>query len=108
MVVTFIMVLPPPTEPINSPLRGGSIPLGQVNGKTEISTRTTYLFNGPDKNAKYHSGQEYYTEFNAARSISNKVALGINGSILKQLTDDKFENAVYENGYRARDFSVGP
>lgn len=78
------------------------------HGKTEISTRTTYLFNGPDKDTHYHSGQEYYTEYNVDRSLSKKVAIGVNGAILKQTTDDKYEDAVYDNGHRARDFTIGP
>jgi hypothetical protein len=77
-------------------------------GQTEISTRTTYLFNGPDKDTHYHSGNEYYTEFNVDRSISKKVAFGVNGSILKQTTDDKYNNAIYEDGHRARNLTIGP
>jgi hypothetical protein len=78
------------------------------HGKTEISARNTYLFNGPDKATHYHSGNEYFTEFNVAQSITKKAALGLNGYIYKQTTDDKKDMAVYDNGYRGRDLAIGP
>lgn len=78
------------------------------NGKTEISFRTSYLINGYDKDTHYHSGNEFFTEFNVARSVMRKMAIGLNGAIYQQTTDD-FQNGVrYLDGFRGRDFQIGP
>lgn len=78
------------------------------HGKTEISARNTYLFNGPDRDAHFHGGNEYFTEFNVARSLNKEAALGLNGYIYQQTTDDKQNLAVYNDGNRGRDFAIGP
>lgn len=77
-------------------------------GKTEISARNSYFFNGPDKDTHFHSGNEYFTEFNVAESISKKMALGLNGFIYQQTTDDKENVASFLDGNRGRDLGIGP
>lgn len=78
-------------------------------GRTEITDRTSYFFNGYDKDTHYHSGQEFFTEFNVAESVSKKMAIGFNGAFYKQTTDDhQFGQVVNEDGYRGRDLQVGP
>jgi hypothetical protein len=78
-------------------------------GRTEISTRTTYLVNGYDKDTNYHSGNEYFTEFNFDQEVSKKVALGVNGAYYQQMTDDhQLGVAVNGDGYRGRDLQIGP
>jgi hypothetical protein len=86
----------------------GGFTLLPNKGKTEISSRTTYLFNGPDKDTHYHSGNEYFSEFNVDQSVTKKMALGLNGAIYQQTTDDKQNDAVFQNGYRGRDLQIGP
>jgi hypothetical protein len=78
------------------------------HGRTEISARNSYLFNGPDKDAHFHSGNEYFTEFNVARAVSKKAALALNGFIYQQTTDDKQNLVPYLNGDRGRDLGIGP
>ena len=78
------------------------------HGKTEISTRNSYLLNGPDKDTNYHSGNEYFTEFNIALAVSKKAALGFNGYIYQQTTDDRQNMASCNGGNRGRDFAIGP
>jgi len=78
------------------------------HGKTEFSARNTYLFNGPDRDTGYHSGNEYFTEFNVAQALSKKAAIGLNGFIYQQTTDDKLNMAVFQNGFRGRDLGIGP
>lgn len=79
------------------------------NGKTEVSVRGTYLVNGYDKDTRYHSGNEFFTEFNADQSISKKVALGINGAFYQQTTSDHQNGlSVNGDGYRGRDLQIGP
>lgn len=78
------------------------------HGKTEISTRNSYWFNGPDKDTQFHSGNEYFNEFNVAQGIGRKVALGFNGYIYQQTTGDKQYDVAYNGGNKGRDFAVGP
>jgi hypothetical protein len=77
-------------------------------GKMEISARNTYLLNGPDHDTHYHSGNEYFTEFNIAQHVTRRAALGFNGYIYQQTTDDKQNGALFAGGYRGRDLAVGP
>jgi len=78
------------------------------HGRTEISARNSYFFNGPDKATHYHSGNEYFTEFNVAEEFSKKAAVGLNGFIYQQTTDDKHNLVLYLEGNRGRDFGIGP
>ncbi len=77
-------------------------------GQTEISSRTTFLVNGPDNDTKYHSGNEFFSEFNVDQEITKKVALGVNGAFYQQVTDDHFNGAIFGDGYRGRDLQIGP
>jgi hypothetical protein len=77
-------------------------------GKTEISFRTSYLLNGYDKDTRYHSGNEFFTEFNIDRSITRKIAIGVNGAIYQQTTDDYQNGVRYLDGFRGRDLQIGP
>jgi hypothetical protein len=78
-------------------------------GKTEISTRNTYLINGYDKDTNYHGGNEFFTEFNVDQMIAKKVALGINGAFYQQVTDDhQFGALVNGDGNKGRDLQIGP
>lgn len=77
-------------------------------GQTEISARTTFLVNGPDNDTKYHSGNEFFTEFNVDQEVTKKIALGVNGTFYQQVTDDHYNGAVYGDGYRGRDLQIGP
>jgi len=102
---------------------GGLVNIGQQNlavapvvgftllpnkGKTEISSRYTYIFNGADKNTNYHSGNEFFWEYNIARNITKKVAVGFNGYYYRQTTDDFQNGQMFADGFRGRDFAVGP
>jgi len=78
------------------------------HGKTEISARNSYFFNGPDKNTHFHSGNEYFTEFNLAQAINKRAALALNGFIYQQTTDDKQNLVSFLNGNRGRDLGIGP
>ena len=78
-------------------------------GKTEISARNTYLINGYDKATHYHSGNEYFTEFNVDQAVTHKMALGINGAIYQQITDDHKNGALVNgDGNRGRNLQIGP
>jgi hypothetical protein len=78
-------------------------------GATEISSRFTYIVNGPDSATGYHSGNEFFWEYNADREFAHdKIALGVNGAYYQQTTDDTQHGVVYQNGYRGRDLQFGP
>ncbi|MGA7560654.1 MAG: transporter [Terriglobales bacterium] len=77
-------------------------------GKGEISSRFTYIFNGYDRDTHYHSGNEFMWEYNAAYEISKKVAAGFNGYFYQQTTNDSLKGAVFQGGFLGRDLAVGP
>jgi hypothetical protein len=77
-------------------------------GKAEISSRFTYIFNGYDKDTHYHSGNEFMWEYNVAYEIFKKVAAGFNGYFYRQTTNDYLKGAVFQDGLRGRDLAVGP
>ncbi len=76
-------------------------------GKTEISSRITYNFNNPNHATEYHSGNEFMWEFNADREFGH-VAVGVNGYIYKQTTDNAMGHVRYLDGFRGRNFAIGP
>jgi len=77
-------------------------------GKGEISSRFTYMFNGYDKDTHYHSGNEFMWEYNASYELSKKVAAGFNGYFYQQTTNDYRKGVVFQDGFRGRDLAVGP
>jgi hypothetical protein len=78
-------------------------------GATEMSSRFTYVVNGPDSATGYHSGNEFFWEYNADRAFAHdKFSLGVNGAYYRQTTDDKLKGLAYEGGYRGRDLQIGP
>ncbi len=86
-------------------------PVGGITylvGKEEISSKLQYLINLPDVATNYHSGQEFLWEFDGMHAVHRKVAVGVNGFLYKQTTDDLMNNVVYSGGNRGRDLGIGP
>jgi len=86
-------------------------PVGGITylaGKEEISSKLQYLFNLEDVPTQYKSGQEFLWEFDGMHAIHRKVAVGVNGYLYKQTTNDLMNNLVYNNGNRGRDLGIGP
>jgi hypothetical protein len=78
-------------------------------GETELSSRFTYVVNGPDSATGYHSGNEFFWEYNADHAFAHdRFSLGVNGAYYQQTTDDAVKGLVYESGYRGRDLQIGP
>jgi hypothetical protein len=77
-------------------------------GSWEISSKIQYIFNSEDIATRYHSGDEFMWEYVAMREVSKRVALGVNGYFYQQTTDDRQDGAVFADGFRGRDFAVGP
>jgi len=86
-------------------------PVGGITylaGKEEISSKLQYLYNLKDAPTNYQSGQEFMWEFDGMHAVHKKVAVGINGYLYKQTTNDLMNNLVYNNGNRGRDLGLGP
>ncbi len=79
-----------------------------TTGRNEISSRYSYIFNGNDEATDYHSGNEFMWEFNADRKVARRIAIGMNGYLYKQTTDDYQDGLIYQDGFRGRDLAIGP
>lgn len=77
-------------------------------GRIEVSSKIQYIINSEDVATRYHSGNEFMCEYVAMREVSRRVALGVNGYFYQQTTDDRQDGTVFADGYRGRDFAVGP
>jgi hypothetical protein len=77
-------------------------------GKTEISSKLQYIVNSENIATRYHSGNEFTWEYVAMQEVSKRVALGVNGFFYKQTTDDQQNGTVVSDGFRGRDFAIGP
>jgi len=83
--------------------------------KTEVSMKTTYSFNGKNKDTDYESGQIFHFDYSASYKITDSLMLGLNGYYLKQTTDDKqyghtvqFNGEDVNDGVRGQVFAIGP
>ena len=103
--------------------KGGPINVGQHNfattpsgaftylphhGRTEISSRLQYIVNYTDSATQYHSGNELLWEYVAMHNFTKKLAVGANGYIYQQTTDDRLMDVIYAGGNRGRDLAIGP
>jgi hypothetical protein len=77
-------------------------------GKTEVSSKLQYIVNSENVDTRYHSGNEFAWEYDAMEEVSKRIALGVNGYFYKQTTDDRKDGVVFADGFRGRDFAVGP
>jgi hypothetical protein len=78
-------------------------------GINEVSSRMTYVVNGPNRSRGYHSGNEWIWEYNADRQlVPHGLALGVNGAYYQQVTGDRLNGASYLGGYIGRDLCIGP
>lgn len=77
-------------------------------GKAEISSRFAYIFNGYNNATHYHGGNEFMWEYTAAYELSRKIAIGFNGYLYQQTTDDYLKGAIFQDGFRGRDLALGP
>jgi len=77
-------------------------------GREEISSKLQYIINLKDAATNYQSGNEFTWEFDGMHGVTKKVALGANGFLYQQTTNDTLNNALYLGGNRGRDFAIGP
>jgi hypothetical protein len=88
------------------------------HGAQEISARADYVINDADHATHYHSGNEFFTQFDARQEIPHsKATLGLVGYFYQQVTDDHQYGKTYttlnadgsiDRGYRGRALDLGP
>jgi hypothetical protein len=77
-------------------------------GRTEISSRVQYIVNFTNPADQYRSGHELIWEYIAARNVTRKLSIGLNGYGYLQTTDDRQNGIAVASGYRGRVFAAGP
>jgi hypothetical protein len=74
----------------------------------EVSSKVQYIVNFHDTATHYRSGNELTCEYDAMRQVSRKAALGVNGYVYQQTTNDQQNGLIVLDGNRGRDFAIGP
>jgi len=77
-----------------------------LKGKNELSSKLQYIVNLQDTATRYQSGNEFTWEFDGMHEVVKQVALGVNGFLYKQTTNDQLNNLAVGN--RGRDLAIGP
>jgi hypothetical protein len=77
-------------------------------GAWEASSKFQYLINFHNPDTHYRSGNEFIWEYDAMHSFTHRLALGVNGYLYQQTTDDYQNGAIAGDGNRGRDLTVGP
>ena len=75
----------------------------------EISTTTLFELNSPNHATHYHSGAVAVLDYLIGYSITPRVQLGLQGTLLKQFTDDTQDGMkVASDGFRGQSVAIGP
>jgi hypothetical protein len=74
----------------------------------EASSKINYIVNFKDGATGYRGGNELTWEYTAMRAISKKAAIGVNGYLYKQTTDDQLNGTAVAGSNRGRDLAIGP
>jgi hypothetical protein len=88
-------------------------PVGAVTylpkrGNWEASSKFQYIVNFNDVTTRYRSGNEFTWEYAGMRQINHKIAVGANGFVYRQTTDDLQNGVIVDGGNRGRDVAIGP
>ena len=78
------------------------------HGKAELSSRFQYVINYTDPATHYRSGAEFTWEYVGMANITKKLAVGANGYLYQQATNDLQNGVIYADGNKGRDFTIGP
>jgi hypothetical protein len=97
---------------------GAGLTLVPHQGRQNISARFDYTLNNPNRTTHYHSGNEFFIQYNAQQEIPHhKASLGLQGYFYKQTTNDTLRGVpvVTTNadgstsiGYKGRAWNLGP
>jgi hypothetical protein len=78
-------------------------------GGVEVNAKFRYAVNSRNKATNYRSGDEASIEFSTGYRVTPTIAVGINGYLYRQTTDDtQYGVAVNGNGNRGRVNVLGP
>jgi len=77
-------------------------------GKTEFSSKVQYITNYSNNTTRYRSGSEFVWEYAAMRNVTKSVAVGGNGFLHQQATDDLVDGSRFLDGNRGNAFAFGP
>jgi hypothetical protein len=77
-------------------------------GKTELSSRFHYAMATTNPDNSYHSGNYISWEFNATQNVSKKMAIGLQGYLVKQVRDDTINGFKAGDGNRTQALGLGP
>ena len=87
-------------------------------GAQDIMSRFDYVINDADHVTHYHSGNEFFWQFDAQQEIPHhKASVGVTGYFYKQITSDTLHGQVVsplnadgtpDLGYKGRAFDIGP
>ena len=78
------------------------------HGRTEVSSKFQYIVNFEDGATHYRSGGELVWEYAGMQNVTKRLAVGFNGYLYRQLTDDMQNGVRYLDGNRGRNFAFGP
>jgi hypothetical protein len=78
------------------------------HGRTEMSSRLQYLVNYTNWATNYRSGNEFTWEYAAMQNVTKRLAIGANGYLYQQTTDDRQNGVTFGDGNRGRDLALGP
>lgn len=94
------------------------ITLTPHHGAQNIMSRFDYVINGPDHVTHYHSGNEFFWQFDAQQAIpGHKSSVGLTGYFYQQVTNDSQKGAAVVTtnadgsqsvGYKGRVLDLGP
>ncbi len=97
---------------------GAAITLTPHHGEQEMSARFDYVINDADHVTHYHSGNEFFTQFDARQEILHrKASVGLVGYYYQQTTNDSLHGAAVVTtnadgtqsiGYKGRVLDLGP
>lgn len=74
----------------------------------DVNAKFRYAVNGRNKATNYQSGDEATIEFSGGYRISPDLAIGINGYVYRQTSDDRQSGIAVNNGNRGRVNALGP
>jgi hypothetical protein len=78
------------------------------HGRTEVSSKFQYIVNFMDDATQYRSGGEFVWEYAGMQNVTKRLALGFNGYLYQQATNDTQNGLSYADGNRGRNFAFGP
>lgn len=80
-----------------------------LDNRWQLSAKARYQVNSTNRATDYRSGDEFTFEYSAGFIVSPELALGINGYLYRQMTDDRQAGVpVNGNGNRGRVQAIGP